>query len=126
MFPPEAGQAQAAATELLVVSKETGLKFPIGSRLLGVTRERGMENILQAKVEIPEGRIDEFFEAAPIKRDSLTRRRSLFNPGDSFFEPSMEAGILSSQAQVNGHALSIGLLDARDGLVPVLILFATM
>jgi hypothetical protein len=126
MFPSEAGLAQAAAIELAAVSKETGLTFPAGSRLLGVTRERGMEYVLQAKVEIPERLVDEFFAAAPIKRRALTRRRGLFGPGDSFYDPSQEAGVLSDQAQVGGHALNVGVLDARDGVVPVLVLFATM
>jgi hypothetical protein len=126
MFAFEAGLAQAAATELAAVSKETGLTFPAGSRLLGVTRERGMEYVLQAKVEIPETRVDEFFAAAPIKRRALTRRRGLFGPGDSFYDPSQEVGVLSGQAQVGGHAINIGVLNARDGMIPVLLLFATM
>ena len=127
MFASEAEQmSAAAAAELAAVAKETGLIFPAGSHLLGVTRERGMEYVLQAKVEIPESQLDGFFATAPIQRRALERRRSLFGPGDSFYDPSQEAGVVSAQAQVGRHALNIGVLDARDGTVPVLIFFATM
>lgn len=122
----DATETREAAAELEVVAKETGLKFPTGSRLLGVSRDKGIDYILQVKVEVPQSEFASFLAASPIDPSRLkVGGDGSFGPSDTFWDPSQASQLRTAQAQVGSNSLNIGAGTPTGGKVTVLITFFT-
>jgi len=105
------------------VSKELSVTFPAGTKLIGVYRERGIDDLVQAKVEIPAADWSGFLASTPIDP-------SLFEPGEGgllgpdsgFWDPHKAKNLRTAQAILpNVRALNIGYDDSRGSVYVVYV-----
>lgn len=120
--PTDSSESTQAAAELELIAKETGLTFPSGIRRLGVSRDKGIDYILQVKVELPESRLVEFLGSSPIDPNSLkVGGDGSFGPSDAFWDPSHASQLRTAQVMIGSKSLNIGAGAPADGKVTVLI-----
>jgi len=103
-----------AADETLVdLGREVGLKFPADARLLGVSRERGIDDLVRFKIEMGAADLPGLMASTPIKPDAFEPgERGLLGPDQGFWDPNRARHLLTGQAVLkNNRALNIGIAD---------------
>jgi hypothetical protein len=105
------------------VAREVALTFPPGTRLLGVHRERGIDDLVAAKVAMPAAQWSTFLAGTPIAP-------ALFEPGEhgrlgpdqGFWDPHKATNLRTAQARLpNARVLNLGYDDAHPPVVIVYI-----
>ena len=105
------------------VGKELGVTFPAAAKLVGVMHERGIDDLIAAKVEMPAAEWPRFLATTPIEKD-------LFSPGvqgllgsdEGFWDPHKAKALQVAQALLpQGRALNIGYDDSRHDIVVVYV-----
>jgi hypothetical protein len=105
------------------VGKEVGLFFPAGTRLVGVHRERGADDLIAVKVEMPAGEWPGFVAQTPID-PALFRpgERGLLGPDDGFWDPHKAKNLRTAEAALSGaRVLNLGYDDSRGSMVAVFV-----
>lgn len=105
------------------VGKEVGLTFPAGTKLVGVHRERGADDLIAVKVEMPAAKWPRFLASTPID-SSLFRpgERGLLGPDDGFWDPHKASALRTAEASLpQGRVLDLGYDDSRGQWVTVYI-----
>jgi hypothetical protein len=111
------GGATAPAAQppsLADLGRQVGLTFPGGARLLGVSREAGIDDLIRFKVAMNAEDLSQFLAASPLAADAFEPgERGLLGPDQGFWDPSQAAHLRTGQAIVGNHrALNLGIGDA--------------
>lgn len=105
------------------VGKEIAMAFPASTKLLGVHRERGADDLIAVKVELAAADWPGFLARTPIDA-SLFRpgERGLLGPDDGFWDPHQAKNLRTAEATLpNARVLNIGYDDSRGSIVVVFI-----
>ncbi len=119
---PRAEKAQPDTVHSL--SQELGLAFPPSTRLLGVRRENGMDDLIAVRLEMPESDFAPFLRTTPILAVELTPKNN-YRLGSTVdeWEPSKALGLKTGFAwlEKEHRALYIGVAPAQDGWVVLFV-----
>ena len=101
--------------DLVTLAREVGLTFPAGTRLVGVKRESGMDDLVAFKVELPSKALTAFLKSTPVKEEDFAGgERGLLGPDDGWWDPGRAPRLRTGQAMLPGaRALNIGVDDSR-------------
>jgi len=105
------------------VGKQLGLVFPNGASLIGVHRERGVDDLLAVKVEMPAAEWPGFLAKTPID-PTLFRpgERGLLGPDHDFWDPHQAKSLRTAEAELpNRRVLNLGYDDSRAPVVAVYV-----
>ena len=105
------------------VGKEVGLVFPDGSKLVGVHRERGADDLIAAKVEMPAAEWPGFVAQTSID-PALFRsgERGLLGPDDGFWDPHKAKNLRTAEAALpHARVLNLGYDDSRGSVLSVFV-----
>lgn len=121
---------QSESTETLKeLSKQLGVQFPVGTRLLGVVRDAGgMDSSLRVKVQMPFNAFSGFFEQTPVSAEfSRPGTRGLFGSDSGFWDPHNAKALKSWQSLgENGMVFNLGVSqESPDTTVVYLVLHST-
>jgi hypothetical protein len=100
---------------LELIGREIGLRFPDRTRLIGVHRERGVDDLIAVKVEMPATAWPGFVGQTPID-PTLFRpgERGLLGPDDSFWDPHRAKSLKTAETQLpKGRVLNLGYDDSN-------------
>jgi hypothetical protein len=102
---------------------ELGVTFPSGTRLIGVSRERGIDDLIEVEVEMAASDFSGFLARTPVQeQDFRPGERGLLGPDHDWWDPNKAARLRSGQAQLpKGRALNIGVGDSHSDRVRVYI-----
>ena len=105
------------------LGRELHVTFPPSTRVIGVERENGMDDLVRAKVQIAEGDWSQFLGTTPIKSDSFRPGpRGFLGQDHGFWDPHQAAGLRSAQAILPGQrALNVGVTTPSDGKLTLYI-----
>lgn len=103
--------------------REVTVDFPPSARLLGVHRERGMDELIAVKVEMPAADWPGFLEGTPMDPKLFEPGEGgLLGPDEGFWDPHQAKNLHTSQAQLPGNrVLNIGYDDSRGDVVVVYV-----
>ena len=98
------------------VGKEIGLTFPAGTKLIGVDRERGADDMIAVKVEMPVAAWPAFLRTTPIDPSAFSPgERGLLGPDHDFWDPHQAKNLHTAQTALPGaRVLNLGY-DNRPG-----------
>ena len=105
------------------VGREVAVRFPPSTRLIGVHREKGIDEWIGVKVEMSSGDWPGFLASTPIDP-------GLFEPGScgklgsdfAFWDPHKAKKLRTAQAILqNGRVLNIAYDDSRGSVVVVYV-----
>jgi len=104
---------------LAALGHEVGLTFPTTARLLGVSREHGIDDLVRFKVELPRKDLAAFLSAAPVPPDAFEPGEGgLMGPDQGFWNPNRAASLRTGQAIHADHrTLNIGIADGGPATV---------
>lgn len=95
----------AKATTLAELAAEVGIAFPPSSRLLGVSRENGMDDLVMFKVELPRRDLASFLAKCPVPADAFEEGSAGFlGPDDGFWDPGKARHLRTGQSVRNTRA----------------------
>lgn len=105
------------------VGKEVGLTFPTGTKLIGVHRERGADDLIAIKVEMPAAAWPAFLETTPIEADQFRPgERGLLGPDHGFWDPHRAKNLRTAQAALPGsRVLNLGYDDSQGAAIAVFV-----
>jgi len=105
------------------VGKAVGLTFPAGSKLIGVHRERGADDMIAAKVEMPAAAWPAFLATTPIKPDEFRPgERGLLGPDHDFWDPRRAKNLRTAEAALPGsRVLNLGYDDGQGAVMVVFV-----
>lgn len=105
------------------VGKEVGLTFPKGTKLIGVHRERGADDLIAVKVEMAAAAWSAFLETTPIKADEFRPgERGLLGPDHGFWDPRRAGNLRTAEAALPGsRVLNLGYDDSQGAAIVVFI-----
>ena len=105
------------APTLAALAREVGLTFPASARLVGASRESGMDDYLQFKVELDAKDLAAFLATSPIPLDALEPGTHGFLGSDEgFWDPHRAPHIRTGQKQLPGaRVLNIGVSEGAGG-----------
>jgi len=128
--PAERGGAAVAhppaapnASSLDDLGRRLGVTFPRGSRIIGVERERGIDDLVAAKVEIRSAELSSFLASSPVKAADLQPgERGMLGPDHDWWDPGKATRLRTGQAALAGaRYLNIGVDDGRPGVAVLYI-----
>ena len=105
------------------VGRELGVTFPAGTKLIGVDREEGMDDLVGAKVEMKRADWPAFIASTPIKPGAFRPgNRGLLGTDRGFWNPGAYAGLRTAQAQLAGaRALNVGYDESDQEIIAVFV-----
>ena len=121
------GKRQEAMThrpyDIVELGRELNVTLPPNTRVIGVERENGMDDLVGAKVEIPDSDWPSFIASTPIKANSFRPgERGLLGEDHGFWDPNQAPGLRTAQATLPGvRALNIGVCTPSNGFVVLYI-----
>lgn len=118
----QAMKARSAET-LESVGRQMGLAFPASAKLIGVHRERGADDLMAAKVEMPAAEWPSFLAKTPID-PTLFRpgERGLLGPDHDFWDPHKAKNLRTAEAPLpNARVLNLGYDDSRTSVFAVYV-----
>jgi hypothetical protein len=115
--------ARQAEETLASVGQEVGLVFPAGSKLVGVHRERGADDLMAVKVEMPAAAWPTFVATTPIDPTLFrTGERGLLGPDDGFWDPHRCKNLRTAEAPLpHARVLNLGYDDSRGSVFSVYV-----
>ena len=105
------------------IGKEVALTFPSSARLIGVHRERGMDDLVAVKVEMDAADWPGFLGRTPVDATLIRPgERGLLGPDEGFWDPHQAKNLHTVEATLpNQRVLNIGYDDSRKGVVVVYV-----
>jgi hypothetical protein len=105
------------------VGTEIGLEFPAGTRLLGVHREKGMDDLVAVKVEMDARDWPGFLARSQLGAAMFRPgERGLLGPDDGFWDPHRAIHLRTAQVALPGaRVLNVGYDDSLGSVVAVFI-----
>lgn len=96
------------------LATEVGLSFPPSSRLLGVSRERGIDDLVMFKIELPRRDLASFLATCPVPADAFEEGSAGFlGPDEGFWDPSKALHLRTGQIVRHSRATNVGVDDGR-------------
>ena len=113
------GAPTAKAATVSELAREAGLTLPPSSRLLGVWRENGIDDLLMFKVELPRLDLASFLATCPVPADAFEEGSAGFlGPDQGLWDPSKAAHLRTGQIVRDSSATNVGIDDGRpDGVI---------
>lgn len=104
------------------LSEAVGVRFPAGSRVVGVERQHGIDDLLRARVAVGREKVAEFEAGSPVSRQYMEDDAgALLGQGPTWWVPSPSARVGQTQL-ADGRVLHIGIGDkGEQGLVDVYV-----
>lgn len=115
-------EESSMAQDIETISRELGLKLPSTARVIGVHRERGMDDAVLVKLEVSVADWQTLRAAEPLKgADFAPANRGYLPADDGWWDPSKSANLPAAQIEMpRGRVLNIGAdEDAKPGAVVV-------
>ena len=108
---------------LNALAAEIKVTFPPGARLVGIGRERGIDDLVEAKVEMDAKGLAAFLARAPLKETDLEPgRRDVLGVDHDWWDPGRSKNLRAGQALIgNGQAFNLGVADGPPGRVVLYI-----
>jgi hypothetical protein len=105
------------------VGKEVALTFPSNARLIGVHRERGVDDLIAVKVEMDAADWPGFLGRAPVDATLIRPgERGLLGPDEEFWDPHQAKNLHTVEALLpNQRVLNLGYDDSRIGMMVVYV-----
>jgi hypothetical protein len=106
------------------VGKEIALAFPASTKLIGVHRESGMDDLIAVKVEIAAADWPGFLARTPIDPKLFSPgERGLLGPDDGFWDPHKAKNLRTAEAPLpNARVLNLGYDDSGGNVVVVYLI----
>jgi hypothetical protein len=119
----EMSEVNHPAATLEQLAREAGVQLPPAARLIGSARERGIDDLLRFKVEIPAAALPAFLATSPVSADAFeSGEGGLLGPDQGFWDPSRAQRLRTGQQLLPGQrALNIGIDDGRPDVVTLYI-----
>jgi hypothetical protein len=117
------GPRRTTQESLEAVGREVGFSFPATAKLIGVHRERGADDLIAVKVELPATEWQGFLSHVPVDA-SLFRagERGLLGPDQGFWDPHKAQNLRTVETALpNGRVLNLGYDDGRASVVAVYV-----
>lgn len=107
----------------VALGHELNVPLPPSTRVVGVERENGMDDLVSAKLEMAESEWPVFLASTPIQPDAFRPGpRGMLGEDHGFWDPHQAAGLKTAQAPLPGARwLNIGVSSAVNGTVVVYI-----
>lgn len=114
---------ERAPDSLESAGREVGVKFPPAARLVGVHRERGLDDLVAVKVEMAASEWPAFLAGTPVDPKSFRAgERGLLGPDEGFWDPHKARNLRTAEVSLpDARALNIGFDDSRPGIVVVYV-----
>lgn len=104
----------AKPATLAELAAEVGLAFPPSSRLLGASRENGIDDLVMFKVELPRRDLASFLVTCPVPADAFEEGSAGFlGPDQGFWDPSQALHLRTGQIVRHSRATNLGIDDGR-------------
>jgi hypothetical protein len=113
------------AESIDALSAEVGLKFSPSTHLLGVHRmTRGIDDAIQAKVELPMAELPALLSQTQIDAESFEPGTGgLLGPDDEFWDPHKASSIRTGQGKrPDGRVINVGIDEGKPGVAVVYIM----
>jgi hypothetical protein len=106
-----------------LLGKELNLSFPAQTKLIGVHRERGIDDLIAVKVEMPATAWPNFLGQTPIDPSRFRRgERGLLGPDEGFWDPHKAPKLKTAETQLpKGRVLNLGYDDRGDVFVVYIV-----
>ena len=103
--------------------KEVGVTFPQGTKLVGVHRERGADDLIAVKVEMPAAAWPGFLASTPIDPSAFRPgERGLLGPDHDFWDPHQAKNLRTAETVLPGaRVLNLGYADRPGAVVAVFV-----
>ncbi|MDB4972855.1 MAG: hypothetical protein JWN48_1196 [Myxococcaceae bacterium] len=102
------------------LSAEVGLAFPAGTRLLGVHRESGIDDLLAVKVELSERHLDSLLHGSSLAQEQL--QPSSGSVCTDVWQEKRLTGLRTAQASLpDARVLDVGVRPEGNGVITVFI-----
>lgn len=110
------GATVNVSAEIEGLSRDLGLKIPITARILGVKRERGIDDAVFAKFEMSRAEWEALKFAAPLTGADFDKASKAYLPTDEgWWDPNHAEGVRAAQIELEGgRVLDVGIDDTRD------------
>lgn len=120
---PQRNGESAPPESLAALGTELNLRFPPSTRLIGVRRENGMDDIVQVKLEMAREDVALLVEQTHIDPASFyPGTGGLMGPDQEFWDPHQAPALRTGQAdRPGGRALNLGIDDSRPGAAVVYV-----
>jgi hypothetical protein len=105
------------------LAQEAGVTFPPSARLIGFSREAGIDDYLMFKVEIDAKDLASFLASSPVPTDALEPGEGgLLGPDEGYWDPHRAARLRTGQkALANARYLNIGIGEGGGKVVALYI-----
>ena len=105
------------------LAREVSLSFPASARLIGFTRENGMDDYLRFKVEIDAKDLDSFLASLPMPSEAFrTGARGFLGSDDGYWDPHRAPHLRTGQKILPDHrALNIGVSGGAGNIAALYI-----
>ena len=117
------GMSEQRHETLESVSKEIAVTFPAGAKLIGVHREKGIDDWVAVKAEISAVDWPGFLAGTPIDPSLFSPgERGMLGPDEGFWDPHKAKNLRTAQAGLpNARVLNIGYDDSRGSVFVVYV-----
>jgi hypothetical protein len=104
------------------LAQKVGLQFPADATLIGARRERGIDELVQFKVELSESDLAPFLHALPLSAaDARPAKDAHFGPDRDFWDPGQSLVERYYEGRVVERSLKLGIAHAENGRVIVYV-----
>jgi hypothetical protein len=114
---------RSTTLDLGSLSRELQVSLPIRTRILGVDRESGIDDMVRAKLEVSHQEFDQILASLPLTTDTFRATAGRLGSDAGFWNPHATQGIRYAQTRLpGGRALHVGYADAGQGRVVLFLM----
>lgn len=111
-----------ANEDIAALSRELMVELPKGTRVLGVERQHGLDDMTRAKIELGRNEFEPLLLRLPMARDTFSKGKSRLGADSGFWNPGATPGIRYAQSPLpEGRALHVGYAANSPGTVVIFI-----
>jgi hypothetical protein len=116
-------RTKEASASLADLAREAGVTFPPSARLIGFSRENGIDDYLNFKVEIDAKDLASFLASSPIAADALKPgEHGRLGPDEGYWDPHRAPRLRTGQKLLpNARCLNIGIGEGGGNVVALYI-----
>lgn len=107
------------------LGRDVGLKLPSSGRVLGLRRERGIDDAVLAKIELPASEWKKIASQPPLDSAELKSENKAYLPDDDgWWDPNRAPSLRAAQIQMpEARVLNIGVVEpTKAGTVVLYIM----
>jgi hypothetical protein len=104
------------------LAQKVGLHFPADATLIGAHHERGIDELVRLKVEVPESELESFLRGLPFsKGDARPGKDAHFGPDRDFWDPNQSSFERFYEGRVAERSMRLGISHAKSGRIIVYV-----